>query len=212
MTQQATAEPDSDVAQLYMQRWSRDEIAELLGLRVGEVCNILAGLFALGMPSIMHRMTDAQVRAVYAGHLQGGSIDKLAEAIGFSGSGVRRQLHRRKWALRRRSSTRELRNARARDEHELITALVLLTRVDQLRRRRGFTHEDLAQASGLSISALKYMSTHLSDPKLSTILKICLGLGVTPSELVEGLPIPTEPRRRRLRSRSAHQSAGSHCA
>lgn len=181
---------DSDVAQLYNQRWTRTEMAQLLGVRTADVHKSLTGLFALGMPRTTRCMTEAQVRAIHAAHLDGASIDRLAEAIGFTGAGARRQLHRRKLVLRRRSSTRNRKTARARDQHELITGLVLLTRVDELRQRRGLTIEDLAQASGLSISALKYMRAHLSDPKLSTVLKLCRGLDVTPCELVEKLPLP----------------------
>jgi DNA-binding Xre family transcriptional regulator len=185
---------DSDVAQLYNQRWTRTEIAQRLGVRIADVHKSLTGLFALGMPKTTRCMTEAQVRAIHAAHLDGASIDRLAEAIGFTGAGARRQLHRRKLALRRRSSTRKRKTARARDQHEMITGLVLLTRVDELRQQRGLTLEDLAKASGLSLSALKYMRAHLSDPKLSTLLKLCRGLGVTPGELVEGLPVPTKPR------------------
>jgi DNA-binding Xre family transcriptional regulator len=202
---QTAADLESRIAHLYMQRWTRDEISELLDLRVSAVGEILAGLFALGMPSNRRRMTEAQLRAIYRAYLYGASIDKLAEAIGFTGSGARRQLHRRRLPLRRRGSTHRSKNAGTRDEHELITGLLLLTRIDELRRRRGLTIEDLAQASGLSLSALKYMRAHLSDPKLSTVLKLCRGLGVTPCELVEGLPVPTMPCR--LRSPGGLQQA-----
>lgn len=197
MTQQMSADLEGRVAHLYMQQWTRDEMAELLDLRVAAVGEILAGLFALGMPSNRRRMTEAQIRAIYAAHLEGASIDKLAEAIGFMGSGARRQLHSRGLPLRRRGSTHRSKNARTRGEHELITGLLLLTRIDELRRRRGLTIEGLAQASGLSLSPLKYMREHLSDPKLSTVLKLCRGLDVTPCELVEGLPVPAAPGRLR---------------
>jgi DNA-binding Xre family transcriptional regulator len=192
VTQSAQPDLDSDVARLYSQGRTRAQIAELLDVRMSEVREILAGLFAQGMPRIARRMTDAQVRAIYAAYQAGASIDRLAEAIGFTGSAARRQIHNRKLSLERRRSVRVGKTG-ARGERELITGLLLLTRVDELRDRRSLTIEDLAQASGLSMSTLKGMRVHLSDPKLSTILKLCRGLGISPCEFVGDLPLPEGP-------------------
>jgi DNA-binding Xre family transcriptional regulator len=194
VTQRTRTELDSDVARLYLQQKTRTEIAELLNLTKGEVREILTGLVARGMPRITRRMTDAQVRAIHAAYLQGASIDRLANAIGFTGSVARRQLHRRKLPLSRPASTCQRTQTNARREQALIAGLLLLTRIDELRERRGLTIDDLAHASGLSMSTLKHMRAHLSDPKLSTILKLCHGLGTSLSELISEPHHPSAPR------------------
>ncbi len=106
MTKRTRADLDSDVALAYVQGKTRAEIAESLELRISEVREMLANLFAQGMPRTARRMTDAQVRAIYAAYQAGASIDKLADAIGFTGSAARRQLHNRKLPLRRRPTAR----------------------------------------------------------------------------------------------------------
>jgi DNA-binding Xre family transcriptional regulator len=140
-------------------------------------------------------VVSAEVLAVY---LRGGSIDKLAEAIGFTGSVARLKMHERQLPLERDEDVRWPATTGAQAEQQLSTAL-LLDRVEQLRRAQGLTLEQLARASDLSVSTLQRMRARLSDPRLTTIMRLCNGLGVTPGELAGDLPLPTEARLRRAR-------------
>jgi DNA-binding Xre family transcriptional regulator len=142
-----------------------------------------------GLPG-RHRMTDAQVRAIHAGYLRGGSIDELAAAIGFTGSTARRQIRKRKLPLKGQGA--------AHAEQQAITAL-LVARVHELRAVRGLSVERLAHASDLSMWTLPHITEHASDPRLSTVLRLCRGLGVTAGELLEDLPLPVQARPRRAR-------------
>jgi transcriptional regulator with XRE-family HTH domain len=81
----------------------------------------------------------------------------------------------------------------ARAEQRQITAL-LVARIDDLRAARGWSVERLAGTSNLSIWTLISLRTHLADPRLSTLLRLCDGLGVTSGELLGDLPLPIEPR------------------
>jgi hypothetical protein len=78
-------------------------------------------------------------------------------------------------------------------EQREITALVA-ARVDALRAARGWSIERLAGASNLSIWTLISLRRHLADPRLSTLLSLGNGLGVTSSDLLGDLPLPIEPR------------------
>lgn len=181
----------------------------MLGLAKVQVHEILGELFAEGMPKPVRRaMTDAQVRAIHAAYLRGGSIDRLADAIGFTGSAARRKMHERGLPLKPHDSIRRPVTTWAHAEQHLITAL-LLDGVEQLRNARGLTLEHLARASDLSLSTLQHMRAELSDPRLTTVLRFCSGLGVTPVELVGDLPLPTEARRRRARATADLRPAGT---
>ena len=136
-------------------------------------------------------MTGEQVRAIHAGYLTGGSIDELAAAIGFTGSTARRQMQKRKLPL-----NGELASARA--EQQAITAR-LLVRVHELRVARGLSVERLAHESDLSMWTLQHIAEHSSDPRLSTVLRLCRGLGVTAGELLDDVPLPVEVRPRYAR-------------
>jgi DNA-binding Xre family transcriptional regulator len=162
-----------------------------------------------GMPKAPVRaMTDAQVRAIYAVYLRGGSIDELAEAIGFTGSAARREMHERELPLERDDNVRWPATTAEQAVQQLRTAL-LLDRIEQLRKAKGLTLEHVARASDLSVSTLHHMRVRLSDPRVSTVMRLCNGLGVTPGELVGDLPLPTEARRRRARAAADLQSAGT---
>jgi DNA-binding Xre family transcriptional regulator len=151
-------------------------------------------------------MTDAQVRAIYAVYLRGGSIDELAEAIGFTGSAARREMHERELPLERDDNVRWPATTAEQAVQQLRTAL-LLDRIEQLRKARGLTLEQLARASDLSVSTLQHMRVRLSDPRISTVMRLCNVLGVTPGELAGDLPLPTEARRRRARATADLQPA-----
>jgi DNA-binding Xre family transcriptional regulator len=75
----------------------------------------------------------------------------------------------------------------------VITAL-LMARVDELRRPRALSLERLAFASDVSWWTLQRLRSELSDPRLSTLLRLCRGLGVTAGQLLDDLPLPVEPR------------------
>jgi DNA-binding XRE family transcriptional regulator len=139
-------------------------------------------------------MTDEQVRAIYAGYIGGGSIDGLAEAIGFTGAAARRQLGERDLPLKRELAEKGAKAA-ARAEQHMITAL-LMARVDELRKARGLTIERLAHDADLSMFTLTGLREELRDPKLTTVLRICRGLDVTVAQLLGELPLPAQPRPR----------------
>jgi DNA-binding phage protein len=136
-------------------------------------------------------MTDKQVRAVHAGYLKGGSIDQLAAAMGFTGSTARRQMHKRNLPLNGQLGA-------ARAEQQAITAR-LVARVHELRAARGLTAERLAHKSDLSTWTLQHMAEHGSDPRLTTVLRLSRGLGVTAGELLDDLPLPVQARPRYAR-------------
>jgi len=78
----------------------------------------------------------------------------------------------------------------------VITGL-LIARVDELRKPRGLSYERLAGESGVSIWTLAHLRSELTDPRLSIVLRLCRGLGVTVGELFDDLPLPVESRPRR---------------
>ena len=77
------------VKRLYLRRKSHREIATALDLTPTQVRNVLGKLFEDGMPRRPRGATDEEVRTIHEAYLAGGSIDKLAEARGFSGNGIR---------------------------------------------------------------------------------------------------------------------------
>jgi hypothetical protein len=78
-----------DLERLYSQGCSHQEMADALGLTKHQVRNQLHALFAAGLPKLVRTLTDEQVQAIHHAYLAGGSIDKLALEIGFTGSAVR---------------------------------------------------------------------------------------------------------------------------
>jgi transposase-like protein len=156
--QRTREELEGAVAQLYMQEMQRAEIAAALNLTKGQLHKILHGLFAEGMPKRKRRcMTDKQVRAIHAAHLRGGSINKLAAAIGFTGNAARHQIRNRNLPLRKQIGPAK---TPAHGEQQAITAL-LAGRVHALRKARGLTIEQLAHESDLPIETLKRLGEQL---------------------------------------------------
>jgi DNA-binding XRE family transcriptional regulator len=164
-----------EVAQLYMQEKQRAEIGGELNLPKALVDRILSDLFAEGMPKLERRsMSEAKVRAIHAAFVRGeGSIEDLAEAI--------------------EQEAREPARSRAHAEQRVITAL-LMARVDELRKPRALSLERLAGVSDVSRGTLNHLRSELSDPRLSTVLRLRRGLGVTAGELLHDLPLPVQPR------------------
>jgi DNA-binding Xre family transcriptional regulator len=164
-----------DVAHLYVQEVQRVEIGGELNLPKAEVHKILSELFAEGMPKLERRsVSEAKVRAIYSAFVRGeGSIEDLAEVI--------------------EQEAREPARSRAHAEQRVITAL-LMARVEELRRSRALSLGRLAGVSGVSVATLQHLRNDLIDPRLSTVLRLCRGLGVTAGELLHDLPLPVQPR------------------
>jgi hypothetical protein len=57
----------------------------------------------------------------------------------------------------------------------------------------------LAHESDLSMWTFYRMTERGSDPRLTTVLRLCRGLGVTASELLGDLPLPVQARPRLVR-------------
>lgn len=192
-----------DVAHLYLLDRTHPEIRRALKLTKAQLLCILADLFAEGMPKRQgHVMTEAQVCDIHRKYLAGaGSIDELSDAIGFTGDTARRWMRRMKLSLSQPSSTEPIApvQSSARAEQREITALVV-ARIDSLRVVRGLSVERLAGASNLSMWTLFGLRRNLADPRLSTLLCLCSGLGVTSGELLGDLPLPVEPRISRART------------
>lgn len=55
------------------------------------------------------------------------------------------------------------------------------------RRRRGLTQEALAKASGLRYNTVSVLENGKRTPRLDTICLLAKGLGIKPSELIDGI-------------------------
>jgi transcriptional regulator with XRE-family HTH domain len=195
---QARVDLASDVAQLYMQEQTHAEIGAAVNLTGAQAHKILTALFAEGMPKLKRRrLSDEKVRAIHAAWFRGdGSIAKMAEAIGFKPSTARRRMRKLELLRERQSVPSKPARSRAHAEQRVITGL-LMARVDELRKPLGLSYERLAGESGVSIWTLTHLRSDLTDPRLSVVLRLCRGLGVTVGELLHDLPLPVEPRPRR---------------
>ena len=60
-------------------------------------------------------------------------------------------------------------------------------RVRELRDREGLTQDHLAKLSGMQSSAIGRFERGKHDPRLSTVLALAHGLGVSPGELLDTL-------------------------
>ena len=54
--------------------------------------------------------------------------------------------------------------------------------VRAMRRRRGLSQEELADAAGLHRTHISLIERGLREPSLDTLVKLCRGLGVSPAE------------------------------
>lgn len=197
---QTRADLAGDVAQLYMQGTSHREIGAAVNLTQALVHKTLNELFAEGMPKrARHRTSAEKLRAIHGAYVRGdGSLDKLAKAIGLTPSGLRRRMSELNLSAQRQMPACKPARSRAHAEQRVITAL-LMARVDELRKSRALSLERLAQASDISMWTLQQLRGELSDPRLTTVLRLCRGLGVTAGELLDDLPLPVESRPRRAR-------------
>jgi IclR family pca regulon transcriptional regulator len=84
---------------------------------------------------------------------------------------------------------------------EFVALSHLVSTAGHISARMGYRGDaDLSgQSSDLSLSTLTHLGGQVSDPRLSTVLRLCRGLGVTAGELLGGLPLPTEARLRQAR-------------
>jgi DNA-binding Xre family transcriptional regulator len=203
---QAAAELAGEVAQLYVLRHTRAEIGRTLRLSNAQVQAILRELFAEGMPKRQRSMTDEQVRAIHAAYARGDrSIKHGAEAIGFSRAGAERRMRELGLRVERSRTPRKPARSPIHAEQRVITGL-LVARVDELRRSRELSVDNLARESDLSATTLEHVRYRLRDPRLTTVLRLCRGLGVTPGELLDDLPLPAEPRPHQSRGREADRA------
>ena len=169
-----------DVAHLYVQEKQHANIGEALNLTKSQVHKILSELFVEGMPKLERRRSDERARAIHGAFVRGErSIGELVELV--------------------EKEARKPARSRAHAEQRVITAL-LMARVDELRRPRALSLERLAFASDVSWCTLQRLRSQVSDPRLSTVLRLCRGLGVTAGELLDDLPLPVEPRPSRVRT------------
>jgi hypothetical protein len=85
-----------DLARLYMAGVSHKQIASELTLTELQVHNLLTGLFAEDMPKRgRHELNDEQVKYLHARWRKDReSIDRMAEALGFTGSAARVRMKR----------------------------------------------------------------------------------------------------------------------
>lgn len=184
----------AEVAQLYMQGQSHAGIAAALGLTQAQVHKVLSGLFAEGMPKLNRvRVSRRQVRAMHAAYYRGGAgIEALAGLLGISGAAARRRMHDQRLPLHTNRTVRRRASSTEQAERYLITALFVLG-LDEVRAQRGLSVERLAYAAGCSTRTLRLLRCELRDPRLSTVLRLCRALGVTPGAL---LPVELCPPRR----------------
>ncbi len=59
-------------------------------------------------------------------------------------------------------------------------------RIQEARRVKGWTQEDLAHHAGLDFSYLNQLENGKRNPSLSTLYKIAAALGVSPKDLLPG--------------------------
>jgi DNA-binding Xre family transcriptional regulator len=94
----------------------------------------------------------------------------------------------------------KLAKSKAQAEQRVITGL-LMAKIDELREPQTLSLERLAGAADVSLWTLHQLRGELSDPRLSTVLRLCRALGVSAGELLNDLPLPVEPRQRRAQTR-----------
>ena len=69
-------------------------------------------------------------------------------------------------------------------------------KVKMMADERGMTQKDIVERSGLSQPLVsKVMGNHTVDPRLGTIVRIAEALGVSTSELLEGVTVGTTEKK-----------------
>lgn len=76
----------------------------------------------------------------------------------------------------------------------MILMRVFGEKLRELRLARGLTPKRLANRCRVLPEAIRDVEVGRIEPALSLILILCEGLGVSPDELIGGLPVPQERR------------------
>lgn len=61
---------------------------------------------------------------------------------------------------------------------------IVKTRLKEWRERRGLSLRKLGELSGVHFVSLAKLEADQGDPKLSTLLKLCDALNITPNQLL----------------------------
>ena len=189
----------ADVAQLYVGGKTWQTIADATDVPVSTVHAILHELFNEGFPKLERRkFSDEDARAAYRAYLRRETtVRQVATAHGVHRTTVEQRWRTLCLVKKKPRRTKTTRSAAHAAQQAMTGRLV--ERIDELREARRLTVENLAIASGLSNATVQHMRYALSDPQLTTVLHLCVGLGVTPGELLDALPQPTSARPRRPR-------------
>lgn len=75
-----------------------------------------------------------------------------------------------------------------RADHEIPAASSIGTAIKRLRREKGFSLQELAKASGVSVGTLSQIERDLANPSLRVLTRIRDGLGASVSALFEEAP------------------------
>ena len=59
-------------------------------------------------------------------------------------------------------------------------------RIAEIRRKRGFTQEKLAEKADVTNNYISHIENNRSIPSLETIVRLCAALDVTPDEILLG--------------------------
>lgn len=98
-------------------------------------------------------------------------------------------------AVRRARAGARVGGSRAQAASERMTLMCVFgERLRELRLARGLTPKRMAGRCRVSPEAIRNVEAGRSEPALSLILIFCDGLGVSPDELIGGLPVPRERR------------------
>lgn len=68
--------------------------------------------------------------------------------------------------------------------HSLYTARGMKLRLREVREQKLMTQGELAKLAGLTRSQLNRIENHKVDPRMGTVRKLIVALGVEPSELI----------------------------
>ncbi len=62
---------------------------------------------------------------------------------------------------------------------------IITNRIKELKDKKGWSWEKLAYSSGVSKSGICQIKNEQNLPSVESLLKICLGLGITPKEFFD---------------------------
>ncbi|WP_108663192.1 helix-turn-helix domain-containing protein [Acuticoccus kandeliae] len=78
-------------------------------------------------------------------------------------------------------------------------AVLVATRIRELRRQRGWSVQELAERSKVSVGMISQLERRMGNPSLKTLTKLCLALDVKFAELVS----QSDPEARFVRRKNA---------